>query len=57
MGEVDKKRKRGQRGKGTEGVEEGEVTESSHQLPAKEAWTGKRQQKKVATGTAKDGGE
>ena len=57
MGAVDKKRKNGQRGKGMEGVEEGEVTESSHQLPAKEAWTGKRQQKKVATRNTKDGGE
>ena len=38
---VDKKRKRAQGGKDIEGVEEGKVTQSSHQPPAKEARTRK----------------
>lgn len=43
---TNKKRKRAQDGKGTEGPEEGEVTQSSHQPLTKEAQTKKGQQKK-----------
>ena len=45
----DKKRKRAQGGKGAEGIEEGEILHSSHQLPAKEAWAGKEQSKKLTS--------
>ena len=41
----DKKRKRAQRGKSTEGTREGEITQSSHQPPAKEARIGKGSQR------------
>lgn len=55
---ANKKRKRAQGGKGTKGAEEGKVTQSSHQPPAKEAWIGRGQQKKTSSaGTAKDGGD
>ena len=40
---VKKKRKKGQRGRGLEGVEEGEITRSSHQPPAKEVRTTRTQ--------------
>lgn len=52
---ADRKRKRAQEGKGTEGVEEGEVIESSHQPLSKEARIGRGQQKKSSfTRTTKD---
>ena len=54
---VDKKRKMAQGVKGPEGIEEGEVTWSSHQLLAKEAQTRRGQQKKTLVGIAKDGGD
>ena len=58
MEATNKKQKRVQGGKGTEGVEKGKVTQSSHQPPVKEARTGKGQQKKTSlTRTAKDGGD
>ena len=52
---TDKKQKRAQCGKGIEGAEEGEVTQSSHQPPAKEAQTRRGQQKKTtSSGTSKE---
>ena len=52
---ANKKRKEAQGGKGTECAEEGEVTHSSHQPPAKEARTSRGQQKKSAsTGISKE---
>ena len=52
---TDKKQKRAQCGKGTEGAEEGEVTQSSHQPPAKEAQTRRGKQKKTtSSGTSKE---
>lgn len=52
---VDKKRKRAQGGKSTKGAEEGEVTQSFHQPPAKEAQTGRGKQKKnTSFGTSKE---
>ena len=53
-----KKRKKGQGGKGLEGTEEGEITHSSQQPPAKEARTTRAQQKKGASfGTSKESEE
>jgi len=53
----DKKRKRAQGGKGTEGTDEGEISHSSHQPPAKESRMGKGQSKKLTlTGTSKEVG-
>ena len=49
-----KKRKRAQGGKGTNDAEEGKVSQSSHQPPAKEARTGRRPQKKSSIGTSKE---
>lgn len=52
---ANKKRKIAQGSKGTESAEEGEVTESSRQLPSKEAWTGRGQLKMPSSlGSAKD---
>ena len=51
----DKKRKRVQGGKSAKGTKEGEITQSSHQPPTKEAQTGKGQLKKfTSTGTSKE---
>ena len=52
---ADKKRKRDQRSKGTEGAEEREVTHSSHQPPTKEVRTSRGLQKKsTSIGTSKE---
>ena len=52
---AEKKRKRGQGGKGPEGVKEGEITHSSQQPPSKKARTTRAQQKKSASsGTSKE---
>ena len=53
---INKKRKRAQGGKDNEGVKEGEVTHSSYQPPAKEAWTARGQKKKknTSSGTLKE---
>lgn len=52
---ADKKRKRDQRSKGTEGAEEREVTHSSHQPPTKEVRTSRGLPKKsTSIGTSKE---
>ena len=52
---AEKKRKKGQGGKGPEGTKEGEITHSSQQPPAKEARITRAQQKKGASfGTSKE---
>ena len=52
-----KGRKRAQGGKSAEGIEEGEITQSSHQPPAKEARIEKGQSKKsTSTWTSKEVG-
>lgn len=52
---ANKKRKKGQGGKGPMDTEEGEITRSSHQPPAKEVRTTRAQQKKSSSiGTSKD---
>ena len=54
---VNKKRKKVQKGKGFKDAEEGKVTSSSQQPPAKEAQTTKAQQKKSAPFKASKGAE